>query len=121
MDAPQNPKDYYFKVIRNYANFDGRARRSEFWFFMIVNMLIINVLPIVGKVLFTQNLPLIYSLAVLSPSIAVSFRRMHDVGKPGWYALIPVYSIILAATAGDKGPNQYGTDPKTPDAHPFKS
>lgn len=54
----------------------------------------------------------IYSLAVLLPAIGVGVRRMHDVGKSGWFILIPIYNLILAATEGDKGPNEYGEDPK---------
>jgi len=55
----------------------------------------------------------IYSLAVLIPSIAVSARRMHDIGKSGWFMLIPIYNIILFVTEGVKGDNQYGSDPIT--------
>ena len=58
----------------------------------------------------------LYSLAVLLPAIAVTIRRMHDVGKSGWYCLIPIYNIVLAATEGEKGANQYGPDPKNPEA-----
>ena len=54
----------------------------------------------------------IYSLAILIPSLAVGVRRMHDVGKSGWFLLIPIYSLILAITEGNKGGNQYGSDPK---------
>lgn len=54
----------------------------------------------------------IYSLGVLIPSIAVAVRRMHDVGKSGWYILIPIYNIILAVTDSQPGPNQYGPNPK---------
>lgn len=59
-----------------------------------------------------QTIQGLYSLAVLLPNIAVAIRRMHDVGKSGWYCLIPIYNIILAATDGEKGSNQYGEDPK---------
>lgn len=50
------------------------------------------------------------------PSIAVGVRRMHDVGKSGWFVLIPIYNFILACTDGERGPNQYGQDPKDPNA-----
>jgi len=55
----------------------------------------------------------LYSLAVIIPSIAVGVRRMHDVGKSGWYLLIPLYNLILACTDGDSGDNEYGSNPKT--------
>lgn len=106
-------------VIENYANFEGRARRKEYWMFILVNSIISVVLGFVdgiagltfgpGK---TGILGLIYSLAVLVPSFAAGVRRMHDVGKSGWYVLIPFYNIILACAEGDKGTNQYGADPK---------
>ena len=56
----------------------------------------------------------LYSLAVLLPSISLAIRRMHDVGKSksGWFILIPIYNLILACTEGDKGPNEYGEDPR---------
>lgn len=50
--------------------------------------------------------------AMLAPSIAVAVRRMHDVGKSGWFVLIPIYNLVLAVTEGDKGTNEYGPDPK---------
>ena len=53
----------------------------------------------------------LYSLAVLVPSIAVGVRRMHDVGKSGWFLLIPIYNLILAVTEGEKGENEYGQEP----------
>ena len=54
----------------------------------------------------------IYSLIVFIPSIAVMIRRVHDVGKSGWFCLIPIYNLILALTPGDEGENKYGSDPK---------
>jgi len=58
----------------------------------------------------------IFSLAMLVPSIAVAVRRMHDVGKSGWFVLIPIYNLILALTPGQIGPNEYGPDPKGGDS-----
>jgi uncharacterized membrane protein YhaH (DUF805 family) len=103
--------NYYFKVLQNYANFSGRARRSEYWFFFLFNVIIsivLSVLSVTGLGL----LYLIYSLGVFIPGIAVSVRRMHDVGKSGWYILIPIYNLVLVFTEGDRGPNEYGEDPK---------
>lgn len=48
------------------------------------------------------------------PAIAVGVRRMHDVGKSGWFLLIPIYSLILALTNGEEGENEYGEDAKNP-------
>jgi uncharacterized membrane protein YhaH (DUF805 family) len=70
------------------------------------------VLGFVGGIMDTTVLANIYTLVVLIPSIAVGVRRMHDVGKSGWFILIPIYNLILAFTEGEKGENVYGTDPK---------
>lgn len=107
--------EWYKKVVfENYANFNGRARRSEYWYFALVNVIISIVLGFVlGFISPTLGLAAnLYSLAVLIPSIAVAIRRMHDVGKSGWYILIPIYNLILACTEGEKGTNEYGPDPK---------
>jgi uncharacterized membrane protein YhaH (DUF805 family) len=101
-------------VLKNYANFNGRARRREYWMFFLVNIIISFVLGFVAGLIspslaFIGN---IYGLAVLVPGIAVAIRRVHDVNKSGWFILIPIYNIILLATEGDKGANQYGEDPK---------
>jgi len=103
---------YYLKVLQNYANFNGRARRSEYWYFFLFNTLISLVLGFIDGLLDTTIIGSLYSLAVLIPTIAVGVRRMHDVGKSGWFLLIPIYNIILAVTDGEKGENSYGPDPK---------
>ena len=105
--------NFYLKVLQNYATFNGRARRSEYWYFFLFNVIISIAVSIIGGMLEMAFLGNIYSLAVLIPSIAVGVRRMHDVGKSGWFLLIPIYNIILAVTEGEKGENQYGPDPKS--------
>jgi uncharacterized membrane protein YhaH (DUF805 family) len=104
--------NYYFKVLQNYATFSGRARRSEYWYFFLFNVIIAFVLGFVGGLMGTTVLSNIYTLAVLIPGIAVGVRRMHDVGKSGWFLLIPIYNLVLACTDGVNGDNEYGTDPK---------
>lgn len=104
--------NYYLKVLQNYAQFEGRARRSEYWYFALISMLISFVFGFICGFLGFPKLAYIYSLAVLVPSIAVGIRRMHDVGKSGWYILIPIYNLILACTDGDKNTNEYGPNPK---------
>jgi uncharacterized membrane protein YhaH (DUF805 family) len=103
---------YYLKVLQNYANFNGRARRAEYWYFVLFNVIASAIVGFIGGLMDFQLLGNIYSLAVLLPSIAVAVRRMHDVGKSGWFILIPIYNFILAVTAGDSGENEYGPDPK---------
>jgi uncharacterized membrane protein YhaH (DUF805 family) len=105
--------NWYLKVLQNYIGFEGRARRSEYWYFMLFNIIISIALSILGqKVPALAIVGTLYSLGVLLPNIAVAIRRMHDVGKSGWYCLIPLYNLILCCTEGDKGDNQYGPDPK---------
>ena len=113
----------------NYANFKGRARRSEFWysylFIVIVNFVLGLILP--GQVTEISGIavslpsPLVslVSLAVLVPQLAITWRRLHDTNTSGGYffmALIPLVGPILLivklATAGNPGPNQYGNQTK---------
>ena len=111
---------WFLKVIKdNYANFEGRARRKEYWMFALFHLIFVyGGLILLGLVAYAVDAPAliaiiyIYIFATLVPAIAVNTRRMHDVGKSGWYQLIPLYSFILAVTEGDRGPNQYGEDPK---------
>ena len=104
--------NYYLKVLQNYATFSGRARRKEYWMFTLFSIIISAALGFVGGLSGTMVIGNIYSLAVLIPTIAVGVRRMHDVGKSGWFLLIPIYSFILAVSNGDTGNNEYGDDPK---------
>jgi len=79
--------EYYIKVLRNYVNFKGRARRSEYWGFQLFNFLIIVALIFAGDIIGDENgfLMCLYSLAVFLPGFAVLFRRLHDIGKSGWF------------------------------------
>lgn len=105
--------EWYKKVVfENYANFEGRARRSEYWWFTLMNIIISFVVGFIGGLIMFPLIGTFYSLAVLVPSIAVAIRRMHDIGKSGWYILIPIYNIVLLATEGNYGENEYGSDPK---------
>lgn len=110
------------KVVKeHYADFKGRARRKEFWMFTLIAYGGIIVLSILAGILaqiasflgiILYIIMLIACLAIVVPGLAVGVRRMHDVGKDWWYILIPIYSLILAITEGEKGDNQYGPDPK---------
>ena len=103
---------YYFKVLKSYSKFRGRARRSEYWYFFLFNAIVAAVLSIIASSTDLPILSTIYSLAILIPGIAVSVRRMHDVNKSGWYIIIPIYNLILACTNGTEGENSFGPDPK---------
>ncbi len=104
--------NYYFKVLKNYATFSGRARRSEYWYFALFSAIISIILAVVGVAIKFPLLNNVYSIIVLLPSIAVGVRRVHDVGKSGWFILIPIYNLILFCTDGQPGENEYGPDPK---------
>jgi len=107
--------EWFMKALRSYADFKGRARRKEYWMFTLFFLIIYYGFIAIGIALRSSTISGIGVLIVLAlfvPSLAVTVRRMHDVGKSGWFMFIPIYSLILACTEGDKGPNQYGEDPK---------
>jgi uncharacterized membrane protein YhaH (DUF805 family) len=119
---------WYLAVLKNYAGFSGRARRKEYWMFALLNFLFfIGIIAIEFGILklnlgFSTIIPMegggqgvlnaLYFLVMIIPNLAVGVRRMHDVGKSGWFLLIPIYNLILAFTEGTKGDNEYGSDPK---------
>ena len=102
---------YYLKALQNYAVFSGRSTRADYWYFVLFNLIFSIVVGVIAGVIKLPFLANIYSLAILIPGIAVGVRRMHDVGKSGWYLLIPIYNLILACTEGDYGNNEFGGDP----------
>lgn len=112
--------EWYLKVLRQYGDFTGRARRKELWMFTLFSVIISLVLAIVDSQLPFGILGIIYGLAVLLPSLAVGARRLHDIGRTGWWqliSLIPIIGtivlIVFWATDGDPGPNAHGPNPKT--------
>lgn len=118
--------EWYLKVLKQYADFSGRARRKEYWMFVLFNMIFAIVAAILDNVLGiamegTGYGPLygIYALAVLIPGLAVAVRRLHDVGKSGWMILITlipligaIWLLVLLVTDSNLGENQYGQNPK---------
>ncbi len=118
--------EWYIKVLTNYSNFDGRARRMEYWMFQLINFLITTGLLIIGSLLGLgfgvfpfAFISIIYSIGLFIPSIAVTVRRLHDTGKSGWMILlgfIPLVGtiILLVFLLSDStfGDNQYGKNPK---------
>ena len=116
--------EWYIAVLKKYAVFTGRARRKEYWMFVLFNVIIsfgfgiLSLIPGIG-ILF-RILSVIYGLAVFIPGIAVSIRRLHDTNRSGWMlflGLIPLagFIILLVFTIeeGKPGDNQYGSNPKT--------
>lgn len=115
--------NYINVIMTKYAQFDGRARRQEFWYVYLVNIAISLVFGILSRIpfigfIFTIVMGL-FGLATIVPMIALYIRRMHDLGKPGvWICVVfvpligAIWLLILAATEGQRGDNIYGPDPK---------
>jgi uncharacterized membrane protein YhaH (DUF805 family) len=114
--------NWYLAVLKNYVGFSGRARRTEYWMFALVNVIILVVLAILAvitKSFFFWLLYALYALAVLVPGIAVAWRRMQDTGRNGLYillGLIPfvggIILLIFMLLPGTPGPNEFGPDPR---------
>jgi uncharacterized membrane protein YhaH (DUF805 family) len=105
--------EWYAKVMSQYIDFEGRARRKEYWMFALFNFIVAFCLGFaVGLLKLPGFLPALYNLAVFFPSIAVGVRRMHDTNRSGWFLMIPFYNLYLLCIEGDRKPNQYGPDPK---------
>jgi uncharacterized membrane protein YhaH (DUF805 family) len=117
-DKRKRIMSWYLAVLKKYAVFSGRARRKEYWMFMLFNMIIVFGLGIIEGILGIAAdsdqsiLATIYQLAVLIPSIAVGVRRMQDTDHSGWWLLFPIVNLVFACTEGTGGDNRFGEDPK---------
>jgi len=124
-----SPFDIYKSVVtQNYAEFNGRARRAEFWWFGLVNIGVYFGLLVLSLILgsFSDTLGVlvlvlyvIYALAVIVPMLAVTVRRLQDTNKSGWMILIaiipivgPIALLVFYFTDGDPAENQYGPSTK---------
>ena len=116
--------DYYIGAFKKYAVFSGRATRKEFWMFTLINT-IVNIIVavaltiIVGEYKGLIFIPTLYTLAVFIPSLAISCRRLHDIGKSGWWILITLVPFIgslllfsFYVIDSQTGTNKYGPNPK---------
>ncbi|MEC2076568.1 DUF805 domain-containing protein [Metabacillus fastidiosus] len=109
---------WYLKAFQKYAIFKGRARRKEFWMFFLINFIILLVFTIIQEVADIPFLAAVYFLASMLPTLALSVRRLHDIGRSGWWILIyyvPFGSIVLLVFAcldSEEGDNQYGVNAK---------
>ena len=116
---------WYVEALRKYAVFSGRARRKEYWFFILFNILIAAGLTLIDTFVGTYDtlrgvglLSGLYSLGMLLPSLAVGVRRLHDIGRTGWWLLIgivpligPIVLLVFAVLESQAGDNQYGPNP----------
>ena len=114
----------YIEVLQKYAVFEGRAKRTEFWLFILIHVIISIILGVLDTVILgttlggIQILSTLYVLAVLVPSLAVGCRRLHDSGKSGWLQLIYLIPLIgwiimivlFVLPSGDN--NKYGPRPE---------
>ena len=113
--------NFYVDCWKKFATFSGRSRRKEFWLFWLINVAINYGLQLIAVPLGTIGMVivLLFSLAILVPSLAVAARRMHDIGKSGWWVLInlvpligSIWFIVLAAKDSVAGSNKWGDCPK---------
>ena len=122
--------EWYMRVLKKYADFNGRARRSEYWYFYLINFLITfglgflaglagGINPNSSAMMIPFVLTLLYSLVIFIPSLAVSVRRLHDINRSGWWLLIGMIPVIGAIVLivffvqdSQPGGNRYGPDPK---------
>lgn len=126
---------WYFAVLRKYAVFAGRARRKEFWFFVLFDIIVTVGLVFVDKLAGTEltvpgrdvgMIGVIYSILVLLPSIAVTVRRLHDTDRSGvWFLIIiipllgPLILLVMNLQRGTSGPNRFGAGPTSPAGAPI--
>ena len=112
--------DYFKQALNRYAEFEGRSRRSEYWYFALFNALITyGALGLEMVLVGTTIFYMIVSLAFFIPSFAVAVRRLHDIGKSGWnilWGLLPIIGWILLliwlCTDSQVGRNKWGPNPK---------
>lgn len=122
-----------FQPLKKYADFQGRARRKEYWLFylfvMVVQIVLMTISGASGGMAEGQNpgglamvglgILGVFGLAIIIPGLAVSFRRLHDTNRSAWWLLIalipligPVVLLIFTVLDGTPGPNRFGPDPK---------
>lgn len=112
--------DWYLKVLKKYAVFSGRARRKEYWMFVLFNFIIAFVLGFIEALAGGPGvLANLYGLAVLIPGIAVSVRRLHDTNRSAWWLLIglvpfigAIVLLIFMVQESQPSENRYGPNPK---------
>jgi uncharacterized membrane protein YhaH (DUF805 family) len=118
--------NWYIGAVKKYSVFTGRARRKEYWYFTLFNIVIIIPLTLIDMMTGTfsneANMGLfsgVFILAILIPSIAVSIRRLHDTNRTGWWMLIsfipilgPIVLLIFLVQDSQIGENRYGPNPK---------
>ena len=111
--------NWYLDCWKKYATFEGRARRKEYWMFLLFNFIAGLVVSFVDGIFGTCVFSPLYSLAVILPGLAVLVRRLHDTNRSGWWVLIGfvpfigiIWILVLTLFEGTRGDNRFGPDPK---------
>lgn len=112
--------NWYLEVLKKYTVFGGRAHRTEYWMFFLINFLIaFGIFLVEGVLGLAGMLSLLYALAVFLPALAVLVRRLHDTGRSGWWVLVGlvplvggIVLLVFACLDSEPGPNAYGANPK---------
>ena len=132
--ASLTPSQAIQSVLKNYTNFNGRARRSEFWLWYSINLLIAIIFAIIVYIIFliipfSENdkkifamiiiiIAGIYGILILIPSLSVQVRRLHDIGRSGWWCLLIILQIggaillVMSLKDSEEKENDYGPSPK---------
>ncbi|KZY60199.1 hypothetical protein A3742_09140 [Oleiphilus sp. HI0071] len=117
--------NWYLTVLKKYAVFEGRSRRKEYWFFVLISTIVGSCFIMIDRQMGNYDpetqvgfLHSLYSLLVLLPTVALSVRRLHDTGRSGWWLLLlflPIIGwivlLIFYVLKGDEGSNRFGQDP----------
>ncbi|MFH9015482.1 DUF805 domain-containing protein [Streptomyces sp. NPDC017943] len=112
--------NWFIEVVKKYAVFSGRARRKEYWMYVLFYAILAIVASIIDAVVFgSQILSLVLALGLLLPSLGVTVRRLHDTNRSGWWILIGlvplvggIVMLVFLCIEGEAGSNQYGHNPK---------
>ena len=103
--------DSYLRAWKQYAVFDGRDTRREFWLFVLVDVVVVSLLSTLdAKMRGTVGLTDFYSVAMFIPRLAATTRRLHDTGHRGWLLMVPLYNLWLLVQAGEPRANRFGPD-----------
>ena len=118
--------EWFVEAMRKYAVFKGRARRKEYWWFLLVYILVSVVLTVLDGIIGQYDaqsgmglLSGLFALGTFLPALAVAVRRLHDTDRSGWWVLITLVPLVgllvfvfFMARSGTAGDNRFGTDPK---------
>lgn len=105
----------YLKMLSKMMDYKGREDRETFWWAVLGNAILITVINFIFGLFggFGSVIAGLFDVALAIPMIMMGIRRMHDVGKPGWWIVVPILNIVFAIQPGVPGDNEYGPDPKS--------